>query len=815
MKNLESAALRVFALSLLSLPALTGPNAPVAGAGEPLVLSQEYVKEVNKALAARRDVWGEKVLARPEGPTFDNVKDFLVPLMHGDPDLTDSGTYYIPFGQPHPKQDASIECALHVADGSQFYSNSPANNPFSEQYGNTWNIYVGAKGEELYGSSLARSKLPDLADGYPILQTEYVDAQGVRYRQESFAARSSEIANPGGFGNLVSWIRVTVEPGSSKATQTLLNFVPSKHRPSDTPRGRLPRTLKLSGNRLVSAQPQPDTTYLFFSPGAKYPAETKKLVSPALQYAVDLSGDKPTTVYLVRLNQTGQAGRIVADAESYAKARASVIEYWNDRLGRGARFDVPEPEVMKAQRALLVQNLNMGKWYSIGNFYQTSYTEQYNALKTLGEYGFPDRERQLNEQLMDFTQGGRKGFDTLFMGIKMWEAANYYKRTRDKEFIDKFTPTFAKWAKTFAEQIAADKNGLLQKENWAGDIGGPSYALSYNQGYGFAGLRDMVQVWSLSGHEDLAKQYAPLVARFEKSLHSAVERSEVKLANGSLFLPARLLDGSKPYDPITGSVEGSYWNLVITHPLGIRVIEPRGARAKGVLRYMSNHGSRLLGMVRFSMVPVGKSDPAGGYGMQSPGIDAPYNYDLANFLADNDEPEQLVLGLYGLLAHAVTRGTYVAGEGSTIAPVPGQYYRQMCRPPNSVTTAAILNYLRLVLVHETAAADGRPDGLELAYSTPRSWLAAGKRIAVSDAPTNFGPVSYTLEAADKDLVRALVKVPPRLAPRDRLSLRVRLPGDKAITRIAVNGQPHVKFDRATGTIDLTGHSGQLKLTIHH
>jgi len=291
------------------------PTMPRA-ANNPLVLSKEYAERLDAALHAKRDVWGEEVLARPEGPTYDNVKGYLMPLMHGDPDLTDSGTYYIPFGQPHEKQEASIEAALHVADGSQFYSNSPANNPFSEQYGNTWNVYVGAEGDELYGSSLTRAKLPDLADGYPILQTDYVDAQGVRYRQESFAARSSEISDAGGFGNLVSWIRVTVESGGTAAKQALLNFVPSHHRPSDTPKGRLPRVLEVSGNRLISAKPQPDTTYLFFSPGAKYPAATKKLVSPALQYAVDLSGGRPTTVYLVRLNQVGLAGRIVADAES-------------------------------------------------------------------------------------------------------------------------------------------------------------------------------------------------------------------------------------------------------------------------------------------------------------------------------------------------------------------------------------------------------------------------------------------------------------------------------------------------------------------
>ena len=802
-------------LFVIALAASSGAQEaapPASSRVNPLVLSAEYVKAVNHALSAKRDVWGEELLARPEGPTFNNVKGYLVPLMHGDPGLTDSGTYYIPLGIPHDGKDTSLEMALHVADGSQFYSTSPANNLFTEKYGNTWNVYVGAAGDEPFGSALERLKRSELVDGYPVLQTEYVDAQGVRYQQESFAARSPEIANANGYGNLVSWIRVTVEPGG-KSKQTLLNFVPSIHRTSDTSKGRLPRLLELSGDRLILNKPQPGTTYLFFSPGAKYPVETKGLVSPALQYTVDLSAGKPTTVYLVRLNQAVPAGKIVADAQSYAAARESVVQYWNSKLVRGAKFDVPEPEVMKAQRALLYQNLNMGKWYSIGNFYQTSYTEQYNALKTVGEFGFPERERALNEELMDFTQHGRKGFDTLFMGIKMWAAANYYRRTLDKEFIKKHTPTFEKWAETFAAQIAADPHGLLQKENWAGDVGGPCYALSYNQGYGFAGLRDIVHAWSDTGNPDLALKYAPLVERFGKNLKSAIERSEVKLEDGSLFIPARLLAGDKPYDAVTATIDGSYWNLVITHPLALGLIEPRSARAKGVAHYLFNHGSHLLGMVRFSMVPIGGYDAAGGNGMQTPGVDTPYNYDLASFLADNDEADRMVLAFYGLLAHGVTRGTYVGGEGSNIAPVPGQYFRQMNRPPNSVTTAAILNQLRLMLIHETRTVDGRPDGLELAFATPRGWLATGQRITVADAPTDFGPVSYTLEAADKGLVRSTVKVPPRLRPGDRLCLRVRLPWRAHITEVKVNGQPHLAFDAASGTINLTGHTGELTLII--
>lgn len=36
-----------------------------------------------------------------------------------------------------------------------------------------------------------------------------------------------------------------------------------------------------------------------------------------------------------------------------------------------------------------------------------------------------------------------------------------------------------------------------------------------------------------------------------------------------------------------------------------------------------------------------------------------------------------------------------------------------------------------------------------------------------------------------------------------------------VTQVTVNGQPHAKFDQASGTIDLTGHTGELTLAIQH
>ena len=49
---------------------------------------------------------------------------------------------------------------------------------------------VGPSGHERYGSCLARLAQPHLRGGYlPILETSYVDADGVRYRQGALATR--------------------------------------------------------------------------------------------------------------------------------------------------------------------------------------------------------------------------------------------------------------------------------------------------------------------------------------------------------------------------------------------------------------------------------------------------------------------------------------------------------------------------------------------------------------------------------------------------------------------------------------------------
>jgi hypothetical protein len=153
----------------------------------------------------------------------------------------------------------------------------------------------------------------------------------------------------------------------------------------------------------------------------------------------------------------------------------------------------------------------------------------------------------------------------------------------------------------------------------------------------------------------------------------------------------------------------------------------------------------------------------------------------------------------------MTPGTFVAGEAASVAPIAGQSYRAMYLPPNGAANAAFLETLRLMLVHET------PDGLELAYATPRGWTAPGRRIAVRNAPTQFGPVSFSI-AAGASSADVAVEVPRRSRPRT-LRLRLRLPDGKRITAVSLAGSPYRRFDAATGTIDLSGRAGSVHFRV--
>jgi hypothetical protein len=607
-------------------------------------------------------------------------------------------------------------------------------------------LFVGTGGRERYGSCLVRLKPPRLFGGYlPILNTRYVDSRGARYAQESLATRIPPS------GSLISLVRLTIDTRRATAPVTRVRFVSSVGRP--------------------------------------------------LSYAVRRGDTR--TVYVGWMNYARTRRPVRLDEADYETARQSVADYWERRLAEGATFVVPEKRVNDAQRNLVIQNLGLTWRYSIGNPYeQFSFPESVDVAQVMGEYGFGAVARSIMRTSLTRRP---KPYPNWKMGEKLVGSASYYTLHRDRAYLEQTFPTLRRYVTSLGRQLDGNDRALLGRERYSSDIPDSVYGF-HSQAVAWQGLRSIARVWAETDHRSAAETARRVASRLETGLRRAVPASQRRLRDGSLFIPARLVDGIQPHGALTASRFGSYWNLVMPYALASGFFRPGSPQASGVLAYMLRHGSRLLGLVRAGAYALYR-DPV----FPTSGTDQVYGINVARFLADNDKPDQLVLSLYGQLAAGMTEGTFVSGEAATVAPLAGAYYRSMYLPPNSASNAAFLTTLRLMLVHETTERNGDPLGLELAFATPRTWLKPGRRILVRDAPTSFGPVSYILEARGSS-VHASVTVPERAPPRT-IELRLRLQRGRRINSVTLDGRPYGRFDPRTATVDLSGLRGTLELVV--
>ena len=734
-------AVPAVALAVAAAAAAAGAGIASRTAGcAPAKASAAYARSVRTALLAGRDLWGDRLLAAPGGPTYRAARRYLAPLLYDvEPDgrpVTASGVYYLALAMP-PGPEAERGFALHVADGSEIVTRHVG--------GPSLSIYVGRSGRERYGACVARRGRAQLADGYlPILETSYVDAGGVGYRQESFAAHVPD-------------------------TRSLVSFV---HLQADARRATSGAVIRL------------------------LPSLPGRLVSRRVGFAVRRG--EVADVYAAWIDGPSRPAGFEADARSYGSARRAVVRFWQEQLARAVTIDVPEPRVDDAERALLVQELSMTWRYSVGNTYEElSFAESLDAAEVMAEYGYGDVARAILRFALSRLA---ERFSSFRAGLRLAAGALYYRLDRDRAYLREETPALAAAVARLGREIERPGGtGLLGREPVSTDVGTRIYGLHAETAV-WAGLLAMSRIWKQAGDRGLSRRSNAVATRLAAALHRAVLRSERMLPDGSLLVPLALLDPARPFGPVTASKDGTYWNLLAPYALASGFFRPHGPQARALLRFLLGHGSRLLGLVRSTDYKL--------YGRPRypvSGTDQVYGLSVSRFLADNDQPDQLVLSLYGMLAGSMTAGTYVSGEGATVAPLHGQLDRTMLLPPNSGANAAFLETLRLLLVHESSGPTGAPTGLELAFATPRAWLADGESIRVRRAPTSFGPVSYTLERRRLRVKAALV-----LPAAPSVRLRLRLPAGTRITAVRAGGRL-LPFDTVTGTIDLSGRRGPVEL----
>jgi hypothetical protein len=750
----------LLALALLALAtfAANGRTASVSACAANRATA-EYTGYVQRAVDSGRDLWGHELLAARGGPTYRAAEGRIAPLLFGVQrrlrPLTPTGFYYVPLSFSWSNYGSTV-FALHVADGSEVITRRVGGPGVA--------LYVGNGGER-YGSCVERLRPARLADGHlPLIETSYTDGYGVRYRQESFVGHVYGVY---GVRSIISFIRLTVDARDARASAHV-RFDPNRWLGRTGPE----RSGTRAGVRLI------------VSPGGQFVGGGFRfLVEPGTQ----------TTLYADWLNAPSPARIVKADAATYDAARRATVKHWTSLLAEGAQFQVPEPAVQDAELGVLGQALSYGWRYSVGNPYEElSFAEALDSAEVTAAYGYPSIAKQILEVALQRLRDKPKRLTAWRAGHVLSTAATYYALTRDRAFVSRETPELARVMEGIAARRAA--NGRLRPEPISSDVpysidGVAAQIAAWN------GLLAADRLWSLTGHTALAARARDLALRLEAALRPAVRKSQRRLPDRSLYVPYALSHDLGPFDRLTQVREGSYWNLVMPYAFATGWFPPHSPAARGIVRYLLAHGSRLLGVTRSDAHIVYANKPYGS------GLGQVYGLSMSRFLADNSQYDQLVLSLYGMLAVGMTPGTYISGEAISVVPVEGTYYRRMYMPPNSGANASFLETLRLLLVHERRGPKGAPAGLDLAFATPRAWLAGGETISVDRAPTSFGRLSYSLERTGNVVAVHLV-----LPPHANARLRLRLPAGEKIGTASLG-----KLNRATSTIDLGGRQGTIEL----
>jgi len=712
---------------------------------------------LDQALAAKQDLWGLAAMQQPNGPSYEFFEKLLPPLRYVNATFRH---YPIVLSAPGSMQKVRL-----VSNGSAV--NARAALKTWRDTGIPVTFRLG-QDHEMFGENLEKLCGPKLDKGYlPIVRLTY-SHKGSVCQEEAFASAEPELAAHG-----VAFVRFLV---TSKEPEEISAHVDVES-PLTVVHGALHDT---NGQIIVS-----------FSENWKWRDENKALVA-------NLSQNQAATLAIPTKPIPSSSKMVLAAA--YKKQRQECAHVWQSLLDRGAQFETPEPLVNNAWRGLTVGCFTMLKSnlmnYSHGNSYERLYeAECGDAARALALFGHTDDVGTMVPPLMIYRQEGLKFHNA---GFKLQLLSHYYWLTRDSNFINSIRPKWSDEIKLIVKGREKD-SGLLPREHYCGDIHTQVYSLHSN-GACWRGLRDFAAVLAELGETGEAKRLTKIAEEYRQAIFAATEKSEYTNVSPQ-FIPVALFGEEKPYDHLTSSMLGSYWDLIAPYMLGSGMFGPGSARERAIVDYLQEHGGICMGMIRF--------DQHSGLFANENGLDDLYGLRYTTKLLQLDEVDRALVSFYGKLAQGLTRDTFIGGEGSSLRPL-DESGRPMYLPPSSSGNALFLWTLRYLLVQDwDMDDDGTPETLRLCFATPKPWLEDRKSIKVLCGPTAFGPVSSNIESKlSSNKVIAKLDLPTR-NPAKRTFLRIRVPDGWQVLS-AKAGKKQLKVAER-GTTDISSLRGKVEI----
>lgn len=491
--------------------------------------------------------------------------------------------------------------------------------------------------------------------------------------------------------------------------------------------------------------------------------------------------DSSQAVCCVRFKYPHPDTAVEITPAEFESKRQEVAAFWTKLLEPAKCFEVPDRRVMEAYRAWLAYSMLNSDTvngyiepHDGAGFYEEMFGNSVSLHSVaMNMYGFHEWSAKVLDTQIHFQQPD--GLYTQACGLTdpggfLFGLARHYQFTGDRDWLQRVAPSIVKQCNWLIRQReAAPKDGMckgLIKFRPYNDYSDPVYNYLGNS-WCAHGMKLVAEALKEIGVPE-AEKYAVEAAKYREDILASMDAAAIQ-RDGQTLLPMepdthRLLKLSKHRG-------GDYYGLVASPLLGIGLLAPDDKRAVWIVDALEKRGGLIAGVCEFEC-----------------GIDHAYTYGYLTNCMQRGDVRRTLLGFWSFLAFGMTRDTYSPVEVTMNATGENHYTL-----PHLYSCTDQLRLLRNLLIREEG------EVLWLGQGLPRAWLRPGKQVAVNSAPTEYGEVSYRIEAQADGSMQVRIDPPKRRAPAE-IRLKLRNPGKQAIAAVAAT--PSVRLDQTADTIML-------------
>lgn len=453
--------------------------------------------------------------------------------------------------------------------------------------------------------------------------------------------------------------------------------------------------------------------------------EEKELIFKMPQVPVDT--DKITVIQAV-------------DRADYSLYKDRTIAFWKEKVEKNIRYEIPEKQFQDGLKASIVhlllatRTIKGKKTVTDGlpypNFFLTSSPEHLMACLMMGMNDYAKMiilnavaYQQPNGRYADIAL--EHGYEPpVAQGHIMYDLANYYFFTRDKETIRCVYPSLKKAVGFIATEIAKNQYGLLPPTvPYDNEMIDGHYTT--NNVWALLGLRSAIRIAAELGNRKDVDDWSRLEQTYRKNIMKGIEAS----VHADDYVPTGLysfLTGKAARRGFDEYMTNADWeNMLLAYPS--ELLSPNDPKVVGTLLHIRKEYAEGIMTYRHGLYL--------------------HQYITANMIEQymvGGNTKQALIDFYHILLHC---GSTYEGFENLVRPWTDRQVPS-CPPPHAWASSKIAFTIRNFLVYEYGGMFGlKPKERDLYIFSVLSpaWVQPGKRLVIQEAPTEMGTVSARMD----------------------------------------------------------------------